>query len=146
MHLLRPFILGSIRLRATTILIRKHLEQPITYSHYVPTIDICSMHDIYEIFLDILFHYSRKIDKIVLYISKPSKNPHDFLRGLPKKPCRSTRGRGGSKMSKIPFTWFMDVPIECVNYLRRLYIMKKRYLSRRNPNTCKFQSSIDIVT
>ena len=39
-----------------------------------------------------------------------SKTPHGFLGGggLAKKPCRSTRRGGGSKMSKIPSTWFMD--------------------------------------
>ena len=40
-----------------------------------------------------------------------SKTPHGFLGGLAKKPCRSTRGEGGSKMSKIPSTWFMDDPL-----------------------------------
>ena len=41
-----------------------------------------------------------------------SKTPHGFLGGLAKKPCRSTRGEGGSKMSKIPSTWFMDAPLD----------------------------------
>ena len=131
MHLLRPFILGSIRLRATTILIRKHLEQPITYSHYVPTIDICSMHDIYEIFLDILFHYSRKIDKIVLYISKPSKNPHDFLRGLAKKTMSVHKGRG---VKNVQNSVHMVYGCLLISYsLRRICLFS--YRSRINRRT-----------
>ena len=35
--------------------------------------------------------------------------------GSVKRPCGSTGGKGVSKMSKIPSTWFMDAPLQRIN-------------------------------
>ena len=57
-----------------------------------------------HIWLKIAQKFAKNRKKMLL------QNSTWFSRGLAKKPCRSTRGEGVSKMSKIASTWFMNDP------------------------------------